>query len=90
MRSEKVMKKITASGAEKEFMSLKNTPKGMVNEFSNRLLRDGGYAGIYRERLDEDLTFFAVKDNTICACILFEPISDGVAVPFMQGNRVVS
>ena len=80
LRSEKVMKKITASGAEKEFMSLKNTPKGMVNEFSNRLLRDGGYAGIYRERLDEDLTFFAVKDNAICACILFEPISDGVAV----------
>ena len=54
-----------------ELVSLRKIKPQMLNVFSNYLVQNDLYETIKREELDEDLSYFGVRDGEIHSCILF-------------------
>ncbi len=69
--SVKMAAKVNSLKAKGELVPLKNINSNMLNVFSNYLIQNELYDAIRREDLDENLTYFGVKDGEICSCILF-------------------
>lgn len=59
-----------------ELVPLKNVDTHMLNKFSNFLVQNELYDVIHREELDENLTYFGVRDGEIYSCILFNREED--------------
>ena len=69
--SGKMAAKVNSLKDKGELVPLKNINSNMLNVFSNFLIQNELYDAIRREDLDENLTYFGVKDGEICSCILF-------------------
>ena len=78
LQNPKVLSKLNKPGDHLRFLSLKDTPHSLVNAFSNRLIAQDSFPGIEMDELDEDLTVFGIRDNSIEMCILFLKENQGV------------
>ncbi len=73
-----IITRLSSREGREGFAALKNIPDGRISEFSDYLSREEVVSGIFPKELDEDISFFELKDDEIHGCILFAKKAEGV------------